>query len=114
MEAALTPQGFFLVGPYSATSVIDTHSITGFGRAYIISCLNKRYPYMDNLILNMPAEPAARLNYMYALASCENYHIPTLPGVTVQDMISNKIFDWYKGLVSYRSQEEVAWFSNYE
>jgi hypothetical protein len=32
----------------------------------------------------------------------------------VQDMISNKIFDWYKGLVSYRSQEEVAWFSNYE
>jgi hypothetical protein len=69
---------------------------------------------MENLIITMPHEPAARLNYLYALASCENYQLPTLPGVTVQDMISNKIFDWYKDFVSYRSQEEVAWFSNYE
>jgi hypothetical protein len=69
---------------------------------------------MENLIISMPAEPAARINYLYALASCENYPLPTLPGVTVQEMISNKMFDWYKNLLSYRSQDEVAWFSNYE
>ncbi len=62
----------------------------------------------------MPSEPAARLNYLYALASCENYQLPTLPNVSVQEMIGERMYNWYKDLVSYRSQEDVAWFSNYE
>jgi hypothetical protein len=69
---------------------------------------------MENLILTMPAEPAARINYMFALASCENYHIPTLPCTSVQEMISNKIFSWYKEMISYQTEEEVSWYSNYE
>lgn len=69
---------------------------------------------MENLIISMPAEPSARLNYMYALASCENYGLPTAPCINVQEMISNKIFSWYKEMISYQSEDEVAWFSNYE
>jgi hypothetical protein len=69
---------------------------------------------MDNLIINMPVEPAARLNYMFALASCENYHLPTTPCLSVQEMISNKIFSWYKEMISYQTEEDVAWYNNYE
>jgi hypothetical protein len=69
---------------------------------------------MENLILNMPAEPAAKLNYMFALAACENYHIPTSPSLSVQEMISNKIYSWYKDMVSLRSEDEVSWYNNYE
>lgn len=69
---------------------------------------------MENLILTMPAEPAAKINYMFALATCENYHLPTTPGISVQELISNKIYSWYNQMVSLRSEDEVSWFNNYE
>jgi hypothetical protein len=69
---------------------------------------------MENLILNMPVEPAAKLNYMFALAACENYHIPTSPSLSVQEMISNRIYSWYKDMVTLRSEDEVSWYNNYE
>jgi len=69
---------------------------------------------MENLIIRLPAEPAARLNYMFALAACENYHLPTTPCLSVQEMISNKFFSWYKEMISYQTEDEISWYSNYE
>jgi hypothetical protein len=69
---------------------------------------------MENLILSMPAEPAAQINYMFALASCENYHLPTTPCISVQEMISNKFFSWYKEMIIYQTEDEVSWYNNYE
>lgn len=69
---------------------------------------------MENLILDMPKEAAAQINYMSVLASCENYHIPTCPNVSVQELISNKIYNWYNQLLTVQDQSELAWYLNYE
>jgi hypothetical protein len=69
---------------------------------------------MQNLILDMPKDAAAQLNYMAILASCENYHIPTCPNVSVQELISSKIYSWYSSVVNTSDEQSVAWFMNYE
>ena len=68
---------------------------------------------MQSLILDMPREAGAQLNYLAVLASCENYHIPTCPNVSVQELISAKIYNWYAGMV-HQHQEDVSYFMNYE
>jgi hypothetical protein len=69
---------------------------------------------MKDLVLSMPSDASAQVNYLFALASCENYQIPTLPQVNVQELIGQKIFSWYQDILFLRSHDEVAWFSNYE
>jgi hypothetical protein len=69
---------------------------------------------MQNLILDMPKDAAAQLNYMAILASCENYHIPTCPNISVQELISSKIYSWYSSVVNTSDEQSVAWFMNYE
>ena len=69
---------------------------------------------MQNLILDMPKDAAAQLNYMAILASCENYHIPTCPNISVQELISSKIYSWYSSVVNTSEEQSVAWFMNYE
>lgn len=69
---------------------------------------------MQNLILDMPKDAAAQLNYMSVLASCENYHIPTCPNISVQELISSKIYSWYSSMVNPSDEQNVAWFVNYE
>jgi hypothetical protein len=69
---------------------------------------------MQNLILDMPNDAAAQLNYMSVLASCENYHIPTCPNISVQELISNKIYTWYHQYETLALDNSIAWFANYE
>jgi len=69
---------------------------------------------MKDLALTMPADPSARINYLFTLAVCENYQIPTLPDVSVQDLISQRVFSWYHEILAVRSRDEVSWYSNYE
>jgi hypothetical protein len=69
---------------------------------------------MQSLILDMPKEAGAQLNYLAVLASCENYHIPTCPNVSVQELISNKIYNWYANMLHSQDQQQVSYFMNYE
>jgi hypothetical protein len=68
---------------------------------------------MQNLILNMPREASAQVNYMSVLASCENYSIPTCPNVSVEELISSKLYSWYQSMVS-ADEQQIGWFLNYE
>jgi hypothetical protein len=69
---------------------------------------------MQNLILEMPKDAAAQLNYISVLASCENYHIPTCPNMSVQELISSKIYSWYTGLMTAADEQSISWYMNYE
>jgi hypothetical protein len=69
---------------------------------------------MQNLILDMPREAAAQLNYMMVLASCENYHIPTCPSVSVEELISSKLYSWYTSVLNGQQEQIVSWYTNYE
>jgi hypothetical protein len=69
---------------------------------------------MQNLILDMPREAAAQLNYMAVLASCENYHIPTCPSISVEELISSKLYSWYTSVLNGQQEQIVSWYTNYE
>jgi hypothetical protein len=69
---------------------------------------------MQNLILDMPREAAAQLNYMAVLASCENYHIPTCPSISVEELISSKLYSWYTSVLNVQQEQIVSWYTNYE
>ena len=69
---------------------------------------------MQSLILDMPREAGAQLNYLSVLASCENYQIPTCPNMSVEELISNKIYSWYSAMIHFQDQQEVSYFMNYE
>jgi len=69
---------------------------------------------MQELILDMPKEPAAQLNYMSVLATCENYHLPTCPSVTVQELISGKLYHWYTRLTSVQEEQHNSRHMNDE
>ena len=69
---------------------------------------------MQNLILNMPKDAAAQINYMAVLASCENYNIPTCPNVSVEELISSKLYNWYASALNVQEEQMVSWFMNYE
>jgi hypothetical protein len=70
---------------------------------------------MNNVIVELPKDAAARINYMYVLASLENYAIPSSPYLSVQEFISSKIYNWYNDILLVHAQrEDIGWYANYE
>jgi hypothetical protein len=69
---------------------------------------------MKNISMQLPAEPSAQINYISTLASLENYQLPTLPAMSVQEMISEKIFNWYHGMSEFEREMRLGYFNNYE
>jgi hypothetical protein len=70
---------------------------------------------MKNLIVDLPKDPTARVNYMSVLASCENYAIPSSPYLSVQEFIASKMYNWYHDMLpSALQRDEIAWYNNYE
>jgi hypothetical protein len=70
---------------------------------------------MKNVIVELPQDAAARINYMSVLASLENYAIPSSPYLSVQEFISSKIYNWYNNMIPANIQrEDISWYANYE
>jgi hypothetical protein len=62
----------------------------------------------------LPAE--ARINYIYVLASLENYGMPTNRHLSVEEIINKKIYSWYlqEQGIQLPGLDETDWFANYE
>ena len=70
---------------------------------------------MKNVIVDLPMDATARINYISVLASLENYAIPSSPYLSVQEFISSKLYNWYKDLGQAQMQrDDITWYSNYE
>ena len=70
---------------------------------------------MKNVIVDLPRDPTARINYMSVLAGLENYAIPSSPYLSVQEFISSKLYNWYNKMIPENGQrDDIAWYSNYE
>ncbi len=70
---------------------------------------------MKNIVVDLPNDAAARINYISVLASLENYAIPSSPYLSVQEFISSKLYNWYKDIIPAATpREDVSWFMNYE
>lgn len=70
---------------------------------------------MKNIIVDLPNDAAARINYISVLAALENYAIPSSPYLSVQEFISSKLYNWYKDILPVDTPcEDVSWYMNYE
>ena len=70
---------------------------------------------MKNIIVDLPLDASARINYISVLAGLENYAIPSSPYISVQEFISTKFYNWYKDLTPMHNQrEDITWYSSYE
>lgn len=70
---------------------------------------------MKNVIVDLPLDVTARVNYIAVLAGLENYAIPSSPYLSVQEFISRKMYNWYRDRIPASSpREDIGWYANYE
>ena len=70
---------------------------------------------MKNVIIDLPLDVTARVNYIAVLAGLENYAIPSSPYLSVQEFISLKMYNWYKDrLPAGNQRDDISWYANYE
>jgi hypothetical protein len=70
---------------------------------------------MNNVIVDLPKDATARVNYMSVLASLENYDIPSSPYLSVQEFIASKMYNWYRDILpGINQREDIGWYVNYE
>jgi hypothetical protein len=62
----------------------------------------------------LPAE--AMINYIYVLASLENYGMPTNRHLSVEEIINRKIYSWYlqEQGIHLPTLDDTDWFAHYE
>jgi hypothetical protein len=67
-----------------------------------------------NLQRRLPAE--AMINYLFVLASLENYGMPTNRHLSVEEIINRKIYSWYlrEHGIHMPSVDDTDWFAHYE
>jgi hypothetical protein len=67
-----------------------------------------------NMQQRLPAE--AMINYLFVLASLENYGMPTNRHLSVEDIINRKIYSWYlhEQGIHMPGYDDTDWFAHYE
>ena len=71
---------------------------------------------MHNLSLRQQPPAEAMINYIFVLASLENYSMPTNRNLSVEEIINRKIYSWYlqEQGINFPGMDETDWFAHYE